>query len=51
MIADALVLYARKNIDYIDAFNAVLMRYNGLNEILSYDEDFDTIEGIKRKEP
>jgi predicted nucleic acid-binding protein len=51
MIADALVLYARKNIDYIDAFNAVLMRYNGLNEIYSYDEDFDTIEGIKRKEP
>jgi uncharacterized protein len=51
MIADALVLYARKNIDYIDAFNAVLMRYNGLNEIYSYNQDFDTIEGIKRKEP
>jgi predicted nucleic acid-binding protein len=51
MIADALVLYAMKNIDYIDAFNAVLMRYNGLNDIYSYIEDFDTIEGIKRKEP
>ncbi len=51
MIADALVLYGRKNIDYIDAYNAVLMRYHGLNEIYSYDEDFDVIEGMKRKEP
>jgi predicted nucleic acid-binding protein len=51
MIADALVLYGRKNIDYIDAYNAVLMRYHGLNAIYSYDEDFDVIEGMKRKEP
>jgi len=51
MIADALVLYARKNIDYIDAYNAVLMRSHGLYTIYSYDEDFDTIEGMKRREP
>ena len=30
IIADALVLYARKNIDYIDAYNAVFMRNQGL---------------------
>jgi predicted nucleic acid-binding protein len=51
IISDALVLYGMKNIDYIDAYNAVLMRSHGLNAIYSYDEDFDTIEGMKREEP
>src|SRR3972149_10929245 len=49
LIMDALVLYGRKNIDYIDAYNAVSMRRQGLSEIYSYDEDFDAIEGIQRK--
>lgn len=51
LIAEALVLYGRKNIDYIDAYNAVLMRPLGLKEIYSYDKDFDKIEGIHRLEP
>ena len=51
LIMDALVLYGRKNIDYIDAYNAVSMRRQGLSEIYSYDEDFDAIEGIQRREP
>lgn len=51
VVADALVLYARKNIDFIDAYNAVFMRYHGVDEICSYDEDFDQIEGIRRREP
>lgn len=51
IIMDALVLYSRKNIDYIDVYNAVFMKYNGLEGIYSYDEDLDTVEGIKREEP
>ena len=51
VLADALVLYARKNIDFIGAYNAAFMKYHGLREIYSYDEDFETIEGIERKEP
>jgi len=51
IITDALVLYGRKNIDYIDAYNAIFMKHYGLNEIYSYDEDFDVIEDIKREEP
>ena len=51
IITDALVLYGRKNIDYIDAYNAVFMRYHGFDEIYSYDEDFDVVEDIKREEP
>jgi len=51
VLADAIVLYARKNIDFIDAYNAVFMKYHGLREIYSYDEDFETIEDIESKEP
>jgi predicted nucleic acid-binding protein len=50
VIMDALVLYSRKNIDYIDAYNAVFMKRYGFEEIYSYDKDFDTVEGIKRIE-
>ena len=51
IVADALVLYARKDIDFIDAYNAVFMRYHGLREIYSYDEDFELMEDIQRREP
>ena len=51
IIADAIVLYSRKNIDYIDAYNAVFIKYYGYAEIYSYDKDFDAVEGIKRMEP
>lgn len=51
IVGDALVLYARKNIDFIDAYNAVFMRYHGLREIYSYDEDFELMEDIQRREP
>ena len=51
VLADALVIYAKKNIDFIDAYHAVFMKYHGFREIYSYDEDFETIEDIERKEP
>jgi predicted nucleic acid-binding protein len=51
LLADALVLYAQKNIDFIDVYNAVFMKYHSLREIYSYDEDFEMIEDIERKEP
>ncbi len=51
VLADALVLYARKNIDFIDAYNAVFMKYQALREIYSYDEDFEMIDDIEREEP
>ena len=50
-LADALVLYGRKNIDFIDAYNAVFIKYQGMREIYSYDEDFENIEDFERKEP
>ena len=52
IIADSLVLYGQKNIDYIDAYNTVFMKSQGLEKIYSYDEDFDVVDGmIKREEP
>src|SRR4030066_722980 len=45
IISDALLLYGIKNIDYIDAYNVVLMRSHDLKSIYSYDEDFNAIEG------
>lgn len=51
IIIDAVILYSRKNIDYIDAYNAVFMRYHDFQDIYSYDGDLDLIEGIKREEP
>lgn len=51
IVADALVLYARRNIDFIDAYNAIFMRYHGFCEIYSYDEDFELIEDVQRREP
>jgi predicted nucleic acid-binding protein len=51
ILAEALVLYGRKNADFIDAYNAVFMRHYGLQYLYSYDRDFDTFEGVSRADP
>lgn len=48
---DALDLYVERNVSFADAFNAVYMRSRGLNEIYSWDTDFDRIEVLTRVEP
>ena len=51
IVSDALVIFAGKNIDYIDAYNAVFMRYHNMDEIYTYDIHFDAVKDIKREEP
>lgn len=51
LISETFLVFERKDVDYIDAYNAVFMRYQKVEEIYSYDRDFDVIEGIKRIEP
>lgn len=51
MYSDIFELYVEKHIDYIDAYNAVVMRKQGLNDIYSYDKHFDGMPGIQRREP
>lgn len=40
-----------KNIDFQDAFNAIIMKSLDLAEIYSFDRHFDRIDGITRLEP
>jgi uncharacterized protein len=44
-------LYVASNLPFADAYHAVLMEQLSLTEIVSFDKDFDRIEGIIRKEP
>lgn len=48
---EILELFATTKIDYIDAYNAILMRRKGIDNIYSYDTHFDPIENINRLEP
>jgi predicted nucleic acid-binding protein len=47
----ALGLYIAHNISFTDAFNAACMLTKGIEEIYSYDEDFDKVKGVKRRTP
>ena len=51
IIISALSLYVEKNIDYIDAYNAFLLKKHEVFEIYSYDKHFDRIDWLKRIEP
>ena len=44
-------LYQLKNIDFIDAYNAILMQARKIETIYSYDTDFDNVPPLKRIEP
>ncbi|MGB9612629.1 MAG: PIN domain-containing protein [Candidatus Margulisiibacteriota bacterium] len=51
IIAECTILYDIHNIDFIDAYHAVLMSKRDIEEIYSYNTDFDILERIIRKEP
>jgi len=44
-------IYVDQNVSFIDASHAVLMRHLGIQEIVSFDEGYDRIAGIRRIEP
>jgi predicted nucleic acid-binding protein len=44
-------LFEVRPIDFLDAYNAVYMQAVGLQQIYSYDTDFDVISGLQRLEP
>jgi predicted nucleic acid-binding protein len=50
-ILEALSLFANENVDFSDALMATHLKSHGIEEIYSYDRDFDRIAGIKRVEP
>ena len=51
VILGALNLYSEKNIDYIDAFNALILRDKSIEEIYSYDQHYDRVDWLTRLEP
>lgn len=51
LIAEAVALYEDKKIDFIDCYNAVYAKEEGIDVVCSYDEDFDKVSWITRTEP
>ena len=51
LILSALTLYSEKNIDYIDAYNALVLKDECIEELYSYDKDYDRIDWLTRLEP
>lgn len=47
----ALDLYASTNLDFEDALSIAHMERLKVGTLLSYDEDFDKVKGIERREP
>ncbi len=50
MLLEALDLYERFNVDYLDAYNAADLRARGLGAVCSYDSHFDRL-GVARVAP
>ncbi len=44
-------LYVDLNLPFADAYHAVLMRRLRLDEIVSFDTEFDRVPGVTRREP
>jgi len=51
LILNALTIYGEKNIDYIDAYNALILKDKGIKELYSYDKHYDRMDWITRLEP
>jgi predicted nucleic acid-binding protein len=51
MFLHALDLYAAANIDFEDALSVAHIRRLKIDTIVSYDQDFDRMKGIHRREP
>lgn len=51
ILMEALLLYGRRNVDFIDAYNATYMRHRRIEQIYSYDRDFDRMDVVKRLTP
>ncbi|OGX49850.1 MAG: hypothetical protein A3G88_01425 [Omnitrophica WOR_2 bacterium RIFCSPLOWO2_12_FULL_63_16] len=51
LLLAAVNLFELQPIDFIDAYHAVLMQTLGIQQIYSYDTDFDHVAGLRRIEP
>ena len=47
----ALNLFIERNADFADAYNVAVMEERGIDELYSWDADFDRFPGVTRVEP
>jgi len=47
----ALELYASTSVDFVDSLNVALMEREKVGTIVSFDQGFDRVDGISRREP
>jgi predicted nucleic acid-binding protein len=50
-LVDAFQAYVERGVNFIDAYNAAVMRRRRIDRIYSYDTDFDRLPGLTRVEP
>jgi predicted nucleic acid-binding protein len=50
-IAQAFDLYLNSRLSFADAYHVVIMEQLGIEEVVSFDRDFDRVPGIRRVEP
>jgi len=50
-LRQAFDLYVDLNLPFADAYHVALMRQLGLEEIVSFDREFDRVPGLRRREP
>ncbi len=51
LYGEALMLYAEKGIDFVDALVVVKMKQKGITTLVSFDHDYDDFPFITREEP
>ena len=51
LFPEIMELFASYNVDFIDAYNAVIMHSRDIDLIYSYDSDFEQLENVTRVEP
>jgi predicted nucleic-acid-binding protein len=51
LLSEAIIIYSTYNIDFIDAYQSVLMQQNDIDTVYSYDKDYDKLKNINRIEP
>jgi predicted nucleic acid-binding protein len=50
-LLQAIVWYEEKNVDFADAYSAAWMDRRGLDEVYTFDRDFDRFEGLTSLRP
>ena len=51
LILNSLAAYEEKNIDYVDAYNAFILKMKGMSELYSYDVHYGRLKWLNRIEP